>query len=332
MATLHKEYNSFYNKIKLTQRRKEDLLGSRKELRRKIEKWFVENKPNKLQPTFKGQGSFEMDTTVNPIPEGNEDKKLLKYDLDDGVYFNEKKGEDNKEEIATWHNWVYEAVKDHTGENVKRKQTCVRVLFADGHHIDLPIYYKKGDTSKLAHRSKDWISSDPVAFTDWFNKKSNKQIKRLVRYIKAWKDYRHEKNSHLKLPSGFALTILMVKHYHEDDNDDVAFRKTIQSIHAALTQPNGFVCKRPTMPKDANVFEDYSKTRKEDFLKTLKNLCDDCKRADDEKNQKKASEYLIDRQFGTRFPKGNNVDEETQSAKIKKEVTATLISPKPYGQ
>ena len=228
MAILHKEYNTFYNKIKLTDNRKDDLLGSRNTLREKIKNWFKENKPDKLQPKFKGQGSFNMDTTANPIVEKKDGKELRKYDLDDGVYFYEKENEDNKEEISTWHNWVYEAVKDHTETDPIRKNTCVRVLFSDGHHVDLPIYYKDGDTPELAHRSKGWKESDPVLFTEWFQNNSSKQKKRLVRYIKAWKDFRQNKNTHLKLPSGFALTILIINNYVKDDNDDTAFRETIR--------------------------------------------------------------------------------------------------------
>lgn len=333
MATLHKEYNTFYDKIKLTDNRKKDLLGSRKSLREKIEKWFNEHKSDRLQPKFKGQGSFEMDTTVNPVVEIKDGKEHRKYDLDDGVYFHEKEGEDNKENIDTWHNWVYEAVKDHTGEDTIRKNTCVRVVFADGHHIDLPIYYKDGDTPELAHRSAlvGWKESDPVEFTTWFQKNSTKQKKRLVRYIKSWKDFRQDKNSNLKLPSGFALTILVINSYVKNDNDDVAFRETIRNIYNSLSAYNGFKCLRPTTPEGENVFNDYSDTRKNDFLTALNSLLTDFDRAKEESNFKKASEYLRDNQFGDRFPKGNDTDEERQKKAMSNTLAGTYIQPKPYG-
>lgn len=332
MATLHKEYNTFYDKIKLTDSRKDDLLGSRKSLRKKIEKWFSENKPTRLQPKFKGQGSFEMDTTVNPVVEKKDGVDFRKYDLDDGVYFNEKAGENNRENIDTWHNWVYEAVKDHTETDPIRKNTCVRVIFSDGHHIDLPIYYKKGNPPELAHRSKGWLDSDPVEFTNWFKDNSNKQMKRLVRYIKAWKDFRQDKNSNLKLPSGFALTILIENHYVKDEsnNDDKAFRETIRRMYNSLSTFYGFKCLRPTTPKNDDVFADYSNTRKSDFLTALKNLLKDCDRAKDEKNFKKASEYLRDYQFGDRFPKGDDTDEKSQKKAISDNLKNTYIPPKPY--
>lgn len=335
MATLHKEYNKFYNKIKLTGNRKEHLRGSRKSLRKKIKDWFSENKPTKLQPTFKGQGSFEMNTTINPIVIHIDDEEIRKYDLDDGVYFHEKEGENNREKIDTWHNWVYEAVKDHTQEATIRKNTCVRVVFSDGHHIDLPIYYKDGNTPELAHRSKDWLDSNPVEFTDWFHKKANKQIIRLVRYIKAWKDFKHTNkdntgNTHLKLPSGFALTILIVNNYVEKQHDDAAFRETVRKMYNTLNTRNGFKCLRPTTPKGEDVFAEYSKTRKDDFLTALHSLLDACDKAKDEKNFKKASEYLIERQFDVRFPKGADKDEKDQKKSMSDTINKSYIKPKPH--
>lgn len=332
MATLHREYIGFDKKIKLTAKRKEKLRKSRKEIKRKIRKWFEENKPNELQPKFHGQGSFEMNTTVNPIPEVDDDgNTILKYDLDYGVYFIEKKDQNNKRAIQTWHDWVYESVEDHTNQNPIRKTTCVRVPFADGHHIDLPIYYKDDGTIELAHKSKDWLESDPKEFYKWFNDKKNKQLERIVRYFKAWKNFRELKNSNLKLPSGFEITILATENYQEHDNDDKAFRETVRAINDKLNETDGFHCYRPTTPKEEDVFEDYSTTRKDNFLNALSSLLNDLDRADDERNFKKASEILRSNQFGDRFPKGEDKNEEDKSSTLKKSLIATAITPKPYG-
>jgi len=204
MARLHKEFTQFNKELKLTVARKEGLKNSRKEIKRKIRTWFVENNPDELQPRFAGQGSFEMNTIINPIPEYEDGVPLRRYDLDYGIYFIENEGEDNKRTIDTWHNWIYEAVEDHTDQAPIRKNTCVRVIFADGHHIDLPIYYKKDETISLAHKTKGWIESDPKEFYEWFNFEKNAQIERIVRYLKAWKNYRETKNSSLNVYSGDA--------------------------------------------------------------------------------------------------------------------------------
>lgn len=332
MATLHKEFIGFNKQIRLTDSRKEKLKTSRKDIKKKIRKWFKDNKPDELQPKFHGQGSFEMNTGNNPIPVTDVDgNALLKYDLDFGVYFIEKDGEDNKKTIDTWHNWVYQAVENHTNQKPIKKTTCIRVLFSDGHHLDLPIYYKLEDVIELAHKSKDWIESDPKEFYEWFNNLKKAQLERILRYLKAWKNYREEKNTNLKLPSGFELTILAANNWVEDDNDDKAFRETIRKIDEELNKDNGFKCLRPTTPKDEDVFADYSETRKTNFLNTLSNLLSDLDRAKDEKNFKKASETLRDNQFGERFPLGEDADEKDKSNNLGAAIGSAAIRPKPYG-
>lgn len=332
MAVLHKEFTKYNKEIKLSSTRKESLKKSSKELRKKIRKWFSENKPNELEPKFQSQGSMEMNTTTNPIvlydEEGN---PIRKFDLDDGVYFIEKVGEDNKRNVDTWHDWIFQAVENHTGQTPIRKTTCIRVVFTDGHHIDLPIYYKKDTEIELAHRSDGFIESDPKAFSDWFNDEKNSQLEKFVRYLKGWKNFREWKNSSLKLPSGFELTILLVKYYVEKDNDDEAFRETIREMDKELNKTDGFKCIRPTAPKGENVFDDYSDSRKSNFLNSLSSLLKDLDRADDEQNFKMASEILRNNQFGERFPLGEDKDQETKSELLANAIGIAAIKPKPYG-
>lgn len=329
MARLHKEFLGFDKNIKLTDARKESLKGSRKELRRKIRAWFKENKPKELQPKFKGQGSFDMNTTVNPIPVYDEDgNQLLYYDLDYGVYFIENEGEDNKRSIDTWHDWVFQAVDNHTGKDSIKKATCVRVVFADGHHVDLPIYYKDDEIPELAHKARGWIKSDPKKFLEWFNGEKNAQLEKIVRALKGWKNYRELKNTNLKLPSGFELTILATNSYVEDDNLDTAFRETVRGILDQLRIE--FKCVRPTEPVE-DVFADYSESRKSNFLRTLESLVNDCDRANTEKNFKKASEILRGNQFGDRFPLGEDKTEDEKSKALVSSIVSTGIVHKPYG-
>jgi hypothetical protein len=332
MATLNKEFIEFDKEIKLNENKKLDLKTSKKNIRKNIQKWFNENKPNEIQPKFHGQGSFEMNTGNNPIIEyDNEGNKIYKYDLDYGVYFIEKEGEDNKKNIDTWHDWLYQSVENYTSQKPIRKNTCIRVIFADGHHIDLPIYYKLGDVIEIAHRSKGWCLSDPKLFYEWFNdeKKKKNRLESIVRCLKAWKNFRDLNNTNLKLPSGFELTILATNNYVDKDNLDDSFRETVRAILVELKRK--FECLRPTTPKAENVFESYSQTRKNDFLNVLESLLSDCDRAKEEKNYKKATERLRDFQFGYRFPFGNDEDEETQSNKLYSALGSSMITPKPYG-
>lgn len=332
MATLHKEYSGFNSDIRLNQSRIDSLNKSKKELRKKIRDWFATNKPNEIQPKFGGQGSFMMDTGVNPIPKYDKDgNKLLKYDLDYGVYFLGTNDDEKKQNVTTWHNWVFKSVEKHTSKDPIDKNTCVRVIFADGHNIDLPIYYKKDGLLQLAHKSEDWIDSDPKAFYEWFNNNKTSQLERMVRYFKTWKNFRENNNTNLKLPSGFEFTILATNNFSPDDNDDAAFRETVRNTYNELNRFGGFKCLRPTTPKDEDVFAEYSEQRKTSFLNALKSLLDDLDRAKNEKNFKKASEILINHQFGDRFPLGDDTTEEEKSSVLRSTLASASIAPKPYG-
>jgi len=328
MAVLHKEYHKFNKTIRLDDSKKESLIKSRNAVRKAIKSWFKNNKPDEIQPKFHSQGSMEMNTTINPIPETDGDgNELLKYDLDDGVYFIGE--EDQRKGIETWHNWIFDAVDNHTNQPSIRKATCVRVVFADGHHIDLPIYFMEDESPELAHKIKRWLESDPKAFYKWFNDAATKnpQLRKNIRFLKAWKNYRETQNTNLKLPSGFELTILATNNLVVDDNDDVAFLKTIKAIKASLDEK--FECIRPTTPEGEDVFADYSDTRKSDFLTRLDNLISACEKASAETNTKAACEYLR-KQFGDRFPLGKDEDERDTSSSLSAGLSAAVITPKPY--
>lgn len=326
MARLHNEFIKFDKEIKLTPSRKEGLAKSRKAVREKIKSWFKENKPEDIQPRFWSQGSLEMNTAINPIVQSDGKRP---YDLDDGVYFIRKEGDEEKYAPASYQNWIHRAVENHTS-NARIKNTCVRVDFKDGHHLDLPAYYKDGKQLELAHRSEDWIDSDPLAFKNWFNeKKKGTNIERIVRILKAWKDYRQNENTHLKFPSGFALSILVANNYAGRDNIDESFRETVRNVHNSLFKV--FQCLRPTTPIGENVFEDYSSTRRDDFLNNLQKLLEACDSAKDASNFKTASEH-IRKQLGDRFPLGDDKEEKDKAKELADKMSAGAISPKPFAR
>lgn len=332
MATLHQQYIEFNSKIKLNDPRIASLKTSRKDLRKKIRKWFRENKEDELQPKFGGQGSFEMGTMINPIPVNDKDgNSIIKYDLDDGIYFLEREGEDNRQTIDTWHDWVYSAVHGHTNTPPERHKACIRVIFSDGHHIDLPIYYKKDDLIELAHNETGWTESDPKAFCEWFNNQNSRQLERMVRYFKAWKNFQENENPDLSLPNGVSLTILATNNYVADDNDDAAFRKTVDKILAELQKPDGFKCLRPTTPKDEDLFANFTPTMKDDFLAKLEDLRSTCNNAAEEKNLRTATE-LLRAEFGNRFPLGADVDEEKKSQQLAAALGSATVRPVPYSK
>lgn len=178
MADCDNLFELFDEELKLSDTKKGSLRTSRDSLRKKVAKKFKE-KGYDVKPHE--QGSFAMGTIITPL-DGD-------FDIDDGTYM--LVDEEPKETIATLHRWVKEAAKDHTGKDPIDKNPCVRVLFADGYHVDLVIYYKSenGD-SFLAHKRDGWVVSNPPKFMKWFTEQTDEkgQLKRLVRYFKAWGD------------------------------------------------------------------------------------------------------------------------------------------------
>jgi len=316
MANNHEQFTAFNTTIKLANDKKDELLKNRKALRERIIKYFKENKPDEIQPKFHSQGSFAMNTTVNPIRywSDNDEKYLQKYDIDDGVYFIGDEEQEDRYVVQTYHNWIYEAVKNHTDKGAIAKNTCVRVTYADGHHIDLPIYYKKDDdTPELAHKAKSWIESDPKAFYEWFNEKAskNQQLRRIVRYLKAWKDYREYSNPQKKIPSGFILTILAVNNISYNSNrDDISLMNTLKNIKSALD--SRFECKRPTPPYAENLLEGYN--HKDYFLNELDKFITSAEQAVNGSNPKDAC-MKWQKHFGERFScsTAKDIDEKATS-------------------
>lgn len=316
MANCNEHFERYNDEIRLTDVRRKKLKGSRKELRNRVRNWFKVNKPDEPQPKFNGQGSMSTDTIINPIPrkikEGKEEKTVLYYDVDDGIYFIGDRDAEDRPSTATYHNWVVQAVTGHTEKDPIDKNTCVRTVFSDGHHIDQPIYYKKGNVPELAHKRDNWKESDPKAFTDWFNAlvEMNPQLRFLVRYGKGWIDNRDYLNSSKPMPSGFIITILFAENaVYRKDRDDIALKETLLAVQRKLKI--SFECNRPTPPKSENLLKDYA--YQEYFMDCLAKFIDDATKALQEKNFRRATE-LWRKHLSERFPLGEDKNDISSSS------------------
>jgi hypothetical protein len=202
-----------------------------------LKKYFNENSHC---PTidFIGQGSFTMGTIIRPLSG--------EFDIDIGLYlrgYSNWQNEWPSAEAAS--TWIVKALENHTSTPPVNKRTCVRIIYKPidpskdiAYHVDLPVYIEyenllgnkyirigvTGDTQ--------WdLKTDPVGFTKWFfskctmNPEDNKQLIRLVKYIKAWKE---NVKSNARFPSGIALTVLMGCNYAPNIRDDLSFRETIR--------------------------------------------------------------------------------------------------------
>jgi hypothetical protein len=296
MADCQDLFTSFNSEVSLKTEKKEYLRTSRNAIRDKIKKYFKDSKEVKV-PKFHGQGSYMLNTMTNLL-DGE-------FDIDDGVYLQHLDTDETKWPIpATMHGWIVAAVENHTTTSPVDKSTCVRVIYKNDYHVDLPIYVMKDDKPYLAHKSKGWSPSDPKAFIEWFNTKVNnkgEQLKRLVKYFKAWADYQNQ-NSSIKMPSGMIFTVLASEHFLGSNyRDDEVLVGTARNILDELER--NFSVITPVVPSD-DLLDGWSDSRKENFINKLKNLCDDGSKAlaldDDEKEE---ASLIWQKLFGARFPK-----------------------------
>lgn len=300
LADINNLFIDFNEKISLSKTKADNLRRGRDALRKKIKEWFSDNE--KDEPRFCWQGSFAMKTTVNPIGDGE-------YDLDDGVYLQEFFDEDNSTwpATSTVHSWIKSAVKGHTQSNPIDKDTCVRVIYANGYHIDYPIYIMSNEIAYLAHKTKGWTISDPKALKDWFIqnvKDEGEQLRRLVKYLKAWKDF---KGISLK---GIEITILATENFSAyEGRDEKNLYDTVENI--LITLQNNFACIKPVAPGE-DLFEGASKTKKDNVINGLKALLSKLDLAIKESDPKVASHYMKEI-FGDRFPEGKSIEKSEDS-------------------
>lgn len=319
MADNHSTFLEFNDIIRLNSTKKKQLRTSRKSVRDDISRYFKDNR-EKHSVSFKGQGSFPMDTTILPI--NNE------YDVDDGVYIFGKS--EDRPSVQTAHDWIYDAVKNRTDQETLDKKSCIRVQYAAQYHIDLPIYYKteKGDESEideeiplLAHKTNGWIESDPYKFVKWFDEQANgkPQLKRIIRYLKAWADHRSEKNKSLKFPNGLIFTILACKHFSDNSRDDKSLLDTLKNIQSSIDDRfpfyGSYECYRPTIDTNEDLLNKFSaETVKNNFLDELKKFIESGNQAIEMESAKDSCSKW-QKHLGDRFPCQNITEDSEKLAK-----------------
>lgn len=315
MANCHDLFQKFYDEINLTLSKKNSLRTARDAIRDKIRKHF-EDTMGEETPKFHGQGSYAMSTIVNPL-DGE-------YDIDDGVYLQNLDSDKSKwPSVAAVHSWIYKAVKEHTDENPIDKRTCIRVIYSGQYHVDLPIYGMYNSKPYLAEKGEaGWHISDPRAITDWFKdkvKNEGEQLRRIVRYLKAWVD---NKSKSGKLPSGLILTILVVNNYEKTERDDASFTGTVRNIYdQILNSPTIF---NPVDPNER--LGDYiTETQIRNFKERLFRLLDNAGAALEEESIEEACKKWKG-EFGNRFPSSSSDDKR----RIAQEISEAIKKGKIY--
>lgn len=300
MAKMHDSFTEFCNALGLSSTQIDEVRGSRNANRDAIRSWMCEN--DKGEVRFSMQGSFPMFTTISP-PEGEE------YDIDDGVYLcaYEDTEKDDWPSCIKVHDWIKSATEGRTKVEPIDKDACVRVSYAHGYHVDIPIYILKDGHAYLARKNSNWELNDAKEFKDWVNEKNpaDGQLKRLIKYLKRWKDHN---GIDLK---GIAITILAVENYEGAPNkDDDALRYTVESICNALGA--NFKCVKPLEPYD-DLFERYSSAEANNILSSLQDLLETLKEAHMSDNARDAS-IILRKAFGDDFPESS--DESMAKASV----------------
>ena len=286
MADCSRNFNNgeecYRNKITLGSEKEDQLRTSRNALRKKV-KSHLEGKGAK-DVKFYRQGSYAHRTIVNPL-DGD-------YDIDDGVYM-DLSGFENEPSTTTIHNWIVEAVEGHTDIKPNDREPCVRAIFKAGYHVDLPAYkiVQENDKDKnhLAKKAAGWEESNPRGMNNWFQqevKNKSPQVRRVVKYLKGWKDFRKSKSS-AKLPSGLTLTILATEEFVSDIRDDISFSGTNKAVLNRL-KLNEAIWK-PYQPTE-NMRKYMTDGQFENFLEELEKLVAAGKEAIGEDNARTASE------------------------------------------
>ncbi|KMW45481.1 hypothetical protein PQH03_17735 [Ralstonia insidiosa] len=276
MANVHKHLlNYFLERVALKEDQK-DLMRKRRtsnETRLK-DGLKAQKKPSPLR--FVKQGSYAMHTMVQA--------NAATSDIDDGVVFakgdlvGERGGEFNPLQAK---NMVCDALNEKKDFKTppEVRTNCVRVYYADGFTIDMPVYREVELNGKTVYElaAAEWKESDPEAVTEWFvgaTKKSpdetnGRQLRRMVRLLKAWSKSRIS----WTLPSGFVLSILTNEKYPQGgwkDRDDLALYNLVCDIHARLQW--NLTVTRPVKPYDS-----VTKTNDDADMRNLRDKLADAK-------------------------------------------------------
>ncbi len=299
MADSHDLFQAFHNRIELSSSKKESLRRARDTLRKRIKDYFMKELKY-APPKFWNQGSYAMATIVNPL--------YGEYDIDDGVYLQNLDSEKSKWPTPeTVHNWIYRAVQGHTDKSPIDKRTCVRVVYSGQYHVDLPIYGEYKNQYYLAEKGdKGWHISDPKALTNWFKnqvKQKGEQLRKIIRYLKAWADY---KSKNGKLLSGLILTILAVENYESRKRDDASFGGTIKNVYERII--DSFVVRNPVDSQEI-LSARLTEIQKKNFKSLMFNLLASANKALKEDSKKEACK-IWRKEFGDRFPSCDNIEEE----------------------
>ncbi|CAI8989668.1 Nucleotidyltransferase [Bacillus sp. IT-79MI2] len=332
MANIQKQFEEFHEAIKLKRfKENKELRGKRDIITGKI-KTGVKSKFEEMEKDvpsleFIDQGSYAVDLGIVP-----EDKD---YDIDEGVIFNLYK-EDYTDSIELKKK-IRDILKNHTKTLPKIKNPCVTITYSlDGepaYHVDLPVYIKSKYDNNLylawgkefaKEEDKYWNPADPEGLNNHiknsFTDDAKKQFKRIVRYMKKWKDIRFDSSGNSQPPSvGITLAAVDLFSYKQSydslsgkftDDDLCALKDFVSNLK------NRFILKwdselektfytieynLPVQP-NTNVFSKMSNKQMDSFYQKLNDLENALTEAEGKSDPHEACKILSPKYFGDKFP------------------------------
>jgi cyclic GMP-AMP synthase DncV-like protein len=317
MADVQALFEAFHKRIR-TYYEINDVLRAKKDI---IVERVNKNLAQKKRPSCVEfiQGSYKMKVGILAV-------KGAEYDIDVGLRFSFKESEHSPEEVR---GWVFDAVDGHT-EKVERRSSCIRVIYADGYHVDLVPYawWDEGGVEqyRLAHKTKNWRPADPPALVE-FVKQVRKpfegvkdkatdtdQFRRIVRYLKRWNDVALPMESHDK-PSGLAL-LLLTKHYLPapmglGSGDD---RTAVEQVARAAAATSSRIVEHKPTPEKEDVFARISESSMNALKQRFGVLRDALVFARDTNDVNKACKELK-KVFGDDFPCPESEEKRTETAR-----------------
>lgn len=313
----NREMTSFHrDEVTLSKKQQDEMRTRRNAGRTRLQNGL--ETAQKPQPDeIESQGSYMMRTMVQ-----DEDND---YDIDDGAYFDTADLTDNAGFALTplaARQRVCDAVSwdGRLKHEATVKRNCVRQVYTEGFHIDIPVYRivttKDEDGTAVKHyelaSGDDWTRSDARAVTRWFNglvgelnagESDGSQMRRITKLTKkfarraGWKD---------QTTSGICITKLVVDHFQSDtDRDDRSLRNTWAAIRTKLRLSTEIdhpvLANKLAQAGDAGVT--FFRNCLSDALKTLEIL----DRADCTRQQaREAWDEVFDTNFFTEQPDSND--------------------------
>lgn len=217
MANIQGQFIKFHDAIKLTFDDDEVLRTARDGVLDTLKQRIKENfeAKDKEVPKFEkfDQGSYAMCTGIKP-QKGD-------YDIDVGLKF-EIDRDDHPDPVKV-KEWVYDALSTETHKVIIRRPCVTVFVFADDketllHHVDLAVYsadnkdgalYLAKGMSGSAPENRIWEAADPKglmdAISDRFEDGDAEQFRRVIRYMKRWRDLRFSIDGNAA-PIGIGLT------------------------------------------------------------------------------------------------------------------------------